>query len=32
MAAWMQVAGPLMKSAVGFLHDIVSSTELRPSH
>jgi quinol monooxygenase YgiN len=30
MAAWMKVAGPKLISARGFLHDIASSTELRP--
>ena len=30
MAAWMKVAGPKMKSARGFIHEIASSTELRP--
>ena len=30
MAAWMNVAGPKMKSARGFLYDVSSSTELRP--
>ena len=28
--AWMNVAGPKMKSARGFLYDVASSTELRP--
>lgn len=31
MAAWMQVAGPRLKSAVGGLYGIASATELRPS-
>jgi quinol monooxygenase YgiN len=30
MAAWMEVAGPKLKSARGLLHDVASSTELRP--
>src|SRR6476619_4232165 len=30
MAAWMKVAGPKMKSARGFIHEVASSTELRP--
>ena len=30
MAAWMTVAGPRLKSAHGTLHDIASTTELRP--
>jgi quinol monooxygenase YgiN len=30
MAAWMKVAGPKLKSARGFLHDVAASTELRP--
>jgi quinol monooxygenase YgiN len=30
MAAWMSVAGPKMKTARGFLHDVASSTELKP--
>jgi quinol monooxygenase YgiN len=30
MAAWMKVAGPRMKSARGFLHEVASSTELKP--
>ena len=30
MTAWMKAAGPKMKSARGFIHDVASSTELRP--
>ena len=30
MAAWMNVAGPKMKSARGFIHEVASSTELKP--
>jgi quinol monooxygenase YgiN len=30
MAAWMQAAGPRLKSAHGTIYDIASSTELRP--
>ncbi len=30
MAAWMKAAGPKMKSARGFLHEVASSAELRP--
>jgi quinol monooxygenase YgiN len=30
MAAWMKVAGPKMKSALGFPYDVASFTELRP--
>jgi quinol monooxygenase YgiN len=30
MAAWMKVAGPRLKSALGFLHDVASTTELKP--
>ncbi len=30
MAAWMQVAGPRLRSATGVLHGVSSSTELRP--
>jgi quinol monooxygenase YgiN len=30
MAAWMKVAGPKMKSALGFLYDIASFQEIRP--
>jgi quinol monooxygenase YgiN len=30
MAAWMQVAGPRLKSAKGLLHAIASTTELKP--
>ena len=30
MAAWMKVAGPKMKSALGFLYDVASFTEVRP--
>jgi quinol monooxygenase YgiN len=30
MARWMQVAGPKLKSALGFLHDVASTIELRP--
>lgn len=30
MAAWMKVAGPRMKSARGFIHEIASSRELKP--
>jgi len=30
MAAWMKVAGPKMKSARGFVHEVASSVELRP--
>jgi quinol monooxygenase YgiN len=30
MAAWMKVAGPKMRSARGFLHEVSSSTELKP--
>ena len=30
MAEWMKAAGPKMKSARGFIHEIASSTELRP--
>jgi quinol monooxygenase YgiN len=31
MGAWMEVAGPRMTSARGFLYDVASSTELRPA-
>ena len=30
MAAWMKVAGPRLKSAHGLLHDLASTTELKP--
>jgi quinol monooxygenase YgiN len=30
MAAWMKVAGPRLRSAVGFVYDGVSPQELRP--
>ena len=30
MAAWMEVAGPRLTSAKGFLYDAASRTELRP--
>lgn len=30
MAVWMKVAGLKMKSARGSIHDVASSTELRP--
>ena len=30
MAAWMKAASPKMKSARGSIHEIASSTELRP--
>jgi quinol monooxygenase YgiN len=30
MAAWMEAAGPRLKSARGFLYDVASSTELKP--
>jgi quinol monooxygenase YgiN len=30
MTAWMEVAGPKMRSARGFLHEVSSSTELKP--
>jgi quinol monooxygenase YgiN len=30
MAAWMAVAGPRLRGAQGFLHEVSSSTELRP--
>src|SRR5207248_2844259 len=30
MASWMKVAGPKLQSARGFVHDVASSTELRP--
>lgn len=30
MAAWMKVAGPKLKSARGSLHEVASSTELKP--
>ncbi len=30
MAAWMAVAGPRLKSAQGFVHDIARTAELRP--
>lgn len=30
MAAWMKIAGPKMKSARGFIHDVASTTELKP--
>lgn len=30
MAAWMQVAGPRLEGALGYLHQISATTELRP--
>jgi quinol monooxygenase YgiN len=30
MAAWMAVLGPRMRAAQGFLHEVSSSTELKP--
>ena len=30
MAAWMRAAGPRLRSALGYLHDIASTMELRP--
>jgi quinol monooxygenase YgiN len=30
MAAWMKAAGPKMKSARGFIHEVAATAELKP--